>query len=119
MKIKARLLKFYLDKYIFLAPIIMLSITLYSNFFNINYVIVGNIIGYSILTNITMYYLFNFKGSYCWFTRNIPIGLVSINIIDIIGCFIDYEKYKIMFNILVVFIIVFFYIIYKIKNITK
>lgn len=112
-----KLLKIYLHKYIYLAPIIMLLVTLYSNFFNINYVVAGNVIGYSLLTNITMFYFFNYKGNYCWFTRNIPIGLISINLFDIIGCFIDYETYSILFNLLVVFVTTLFYIMYKIKNI--
>jgi len=108
----------FLDKYIYLTPIIMLVITLYSNFMSINYVVVGNIIGYSILTNITLFYIYNYKGSYCWFTRNVPKGLILINIMDIVGSYINYHYYIKLFNIFVCSISLILFIIYKLKSIS-
>jgi len=108
----------FLDKYIYLTPIIMLIITLYSNFMSMNYVVVGNIIGYSILTNITLFYIFNYKGVYCWFTRNIPKGLILINLIDIVGNYIDNQFYIKLFNIFVCSISLILFFIYKLKSIS-
>tara|TARA_R110000782_G_scaffold258036_1_gene347590 strand:- start:405 stop:758 length:354 start_codon:yes stop_codon:yes gene_type:complete len=114
-----RLIKYYLDKYIYLAPIVMLVITLYSNFFDLNYVIIGNLIGYSILTNIVLWYLFNVKGNYCWFTKNVPLGLIAINLLDITAAFINYEYYARLFNILVCTVSLFLFMIFKIKTMIK
>lgn len=119
MKTIKKILKFYTNKYIYLIPIIMLLATLYSIYFKINYVVVGNVLGCSILTNIAMYYFFNFKGNYCWFTKNVPLCLITINLIDIIGYFIEYKKYNTFFNLIVISMTVVFYIIYKVKNINK
>ena len=114
-----RLIKYYLDKYIYLAPIVMLVITLYSNFFALNYVVAGNLIGYSILTNVVFWYLFNFKGDFCWFTKNIPLGLIAINLIDITAELIHYEYYAKIFNIGVCSVSLILFMGFKIKNMIK
>lgn len=113
-----KLFKYYLDKYIYLIPIIMLIVTLYSNFYEINYTIAGNLIGYSLLTNILMWFLFN-KGNYCWFTKNIPLALIFINIVDILGAFINYDFYAKIFNTTVCFISLFMFLMFKIKTMLK
>lgn len=114
-----KLLKFYIKKYIHLIPIIMISATLLSNFINLNYVVVGNILGYSILSNIVMWLFFNINGDYCWFTRNITIGLIIINIIDIIGFYFDYSYYSTIFNISVCSITLTLFLIFEIRKIAK
>lgn len=110
------LIKYYMKKYIHLVPVIMLIITLVSNFIEINYVVVGNLIGYSILSNFLMWYFFNFTGSYCWFTRKSSLGLILINIIDIFGSFINYSYYTKIFNVTVCSIALTLFIIFKLKK---
>lgn len=84
----------------------MLLFTLASNFVELNYVIAGNSIGYSLASNCIAWYLFNCTNKkYCWFTRNAPIGLGIINLIDIIGFYIEYQDYNKIFNISVCAII--------------
>jgi len=111
---KQWLIKYYIKKYIHLVPIIMLCVTLISNFIDINYVVAGNLIGYSILSNFLMWYFFNFTGSYCWFTRKASLGLILINLIDIFGVFIDYGYYTKIFNVVVCSVALFLYSIFKI-----
>ena len=110
------LIRYYLKKYIHLTPIIMLVITLISNFIDVNYVVVGNLMGYSILSNFLMWYFFNFTGSYCWFTRKSSLGLILINIIDILGSFINYSYYSKIFNVTICLVALFLFIYHKLKK---
>lgn len=109
-------MKRFLDKYIYLSQPIMVLITLLSNFITFDFVVAGNIIGYSVVTNVVFFYLFNYKGSYCWFTRITPKFLLLINLLDIIGRFIEYSYYNRIFNIAICSGSLILFIIYKIKN---
>jgi hypothetical protein len=109
----------FLDKYIYLSQPIMLFVTLMSNFVIFDFFVAGNIIGYSIITNVVFFYLFNYKGRYCWFTRNTPKFLLLINALDIIGTFIEYSTYNRIFNIAICSISLILFIIYKIKGLEK
>ena len=113
---KRWLIKYYLKKYIHLVPVIMLIITLISNFIEINYVVAGNLIGYSILSNFFMWYHFNFTGSYCKISKRISFGLVLINMIDIFGEFIKYSYYTKIFNVVVCSVALTLFIIFKLKK---
>lgn len=104
-----------MKKYIYLIPILQLIATLISCFVDFNYVVVGNILGYSIFTNIILYICFNHK-KYCWITRNSPLFMILINLIDILGVYIDYSTYKNLFTIIVVLIALFLGIIYELKR---
>lgn len=109
-------MKAFLDRYIFLVPIFMLLLALLSEFVKLDYVAVGNMVGWSILSNIPMFYFFNFKGKYCWFTRNAPIGLILINIVDIIGVFIPDEDYNFWFNVTICSTIIILALLFYIKK---
>lgn len=99
-------LKALLDRYIYLLPIFMLIFELLSNFIDFNFVVMGNLIGCSLFTNIVFLYLFNFtKNKYCWLTRNSPIGLIITNFINITGYYIEYGIYQQIFNIAICSII--------------
>jgi len=109
-------MKKFLDKYIYLSQPIMLLVTLISNFLSLNYTLAGNLIGYSILTNLVFFYLFNYKGNYCWFTKRAPLFLIGINILDIIGVYINYKDYSEIFNITICSIALLLFLISKIKS---
>jgi hypothetical protein len=114
-------MKAFLDRHIHLVPIIMLFATLFSNYVDYigctyNYVVLGNAIGYSIASNIIVFYFFNFKVNYCWFTRNAPIGLFIVNIVDILGSYIPYSIYSKLFNIAICTIICTLALIFYIKK---
>lgn len=95
------MIRILLDRYIFLVPIFMILASLLSNFIDLNYVLAGNLIGYSIAGNLAMFYFFNYKGRYCWFTRNAPIGLILVNFVDIIGVYISEKNYIFWFNVVI------------------
>jgi len=109
-------MKKFLDRNIYLSQPLILFVTLLSNFVSLNYTLAGNIIGYSLITNIVFFYLFNYKGNYCWFTRRAPLFLMLINFIDIIGIFISYDDYKEIFNITICSVSLILFIISKIKS---
>lgn len=104
-------------------PIILLLGTLISNFININYVILGNAIGYSILTNIFMFFHFNYFGDYCKMTKTLPIALLLINLLDVVGEwlvineYVGYSIYSNIFNVFVCSITLIFFMYSKIKKI--
>lgn len=110
---KAKLL---LYKYIHLAPVIMLIVTLLSNFVELNYVVTGNIIGYSLMSNLVMWFHFNFTGKYCFITKRISLGLILINLIDIVGEFINYSYYTKIFNVVVCSVALTLFTIFKLKD---
>jgi hypothetical protein len=99
----------------------MLLATLFSNYVDYkgvvyNYVVLGNAIGCSIISNLIAFYLFNFKGNYCWFTKNAPIGLILINIVDIIGTHVNYVTYSKIFNIVICAVIITLALVFYIKK---
>lgn len=113
---RRRFLKF-IEAYSYLVPVVMLAVTLYSNFFSINYVVVGNILGYSLLSNIFVWLWFNrTPKKYCWFSRNVAFGLVVINLIDILGDFLNYSYYSSIFNTVVCSVCLTLFIIYKLSK---
>jgi hypothetical protein len=121
MRSLALYLKAFLDRYIYFVPIIMLLATLVTNFVEYrgdtyNYVVIGNTIGYSLIINVPLWYFFNFKGKYCWFTRNAPIGLFIVNITDIVGYYMNDQLYHFLFNIVVCSIITILALVFYIKK---
>ncbi len=93
----------------------MLIATFLSNFIQLNLIVVGNTLGYSLLSNIIMYFTFDNK-RYCWLVRNIPTSLIIINLIDMSSYFISYSAYSILFNIAVCVITITMAIIFKLKE---
>jgi len=109
-------MKRFLDKYIYLSQPIMLLVTLISNFIDLNYSVAGNMIGYSLITNVVFFYLFNYKGNYCWFTKRAPLFLIGINLIDILGNYINYDFYSKLFNISICLVSLVLFLISKLKS---
>ncbi len=93
-------MQFWLKQYVYLLPIVLLVASLLSVFFDYNYVVVGNLVGYSIATNV-LFLLHFYYGKYCWFTRLSPIGLIAINIVDIIGNYMEEEFYNFWYVIVI------------------
>ena len=116
---KIWLIKHYVKKYIHLAPIILLIITVLSNFIEFNYLVVGNSLGYSIFTNFFLWIHFNFYGDYCWFTRKAPLGLMGMNLVNIIGGYLDYGNYEFIFTISVFSVILILLFIFNLKKVEK
>jgi hypothetical protein len=108
-------MRYFLDKNIYLLPIILLIVTLLSIFIRCDFVIVGNIVGYSIATNVAFLYLF-YRDKYCWFTKLSPIGLIIINLVDIMGNFVSDKFYNFWYVVTVFTVIIFLTLILEINK---
>lgn len=97
-------MKFFLKQYIYLLPVLLLGVDFLSLFIDLNYVVVGNMAGYSIVTNIVFIYIF-YYGNYCWFTRLAPFGMIAINLVNIIGNYIDDSFYNFWYIVTIFFVI--------------
>lgn len=115
---------FWLKRYAYMLPIIMLVASFVLAFIDLknnqNYVVAGNILGYSLATDILFFLYFSTEKKYCILTRVSPIGLLLMNCVDIIG-FYFYENfynfwYIISINFIVFFLSILFYITKKIKK---
>ncbi len=108
-------MKLFLKQTVFLVPIIMMAVTFMDCFLEYNYVIAGNMIGYSLLGNIVLFYHF-YYGKYCWFTKLSPIGLSVINVVDIIGNYVSDKFYNYWYIITVFSVILTLSTIFEIKK---
>lgn len=95
----------------------MILATFVSHIVDFNYIVVGNILGYSLLASLPMIYLFWFNNKrYCWFTKLSCIALPVMNIICIIGVFLEYEKYVYIFDLSIIAITTALSIIFTIQK---
>jgi hypothetical protein len=85
-------MKFFLKQYIYLLPIFLFVADLLSLFIDFNFVVMGNILGYSLITNIVFIYVFSY-GNYCWFTKLAPFGMIALNLLNIIGYYLVDKSY--------------------------
>jgi len=67
-----------------------MGVSFLSIIFDLNYVVWGNIGGYSLATDILFLYVF-WYGRYCLLTKLLPFGLILSNIVNIFGFY--YPKY--------------------------
>ena len=89
-----------MKKYIYLIPLIMFLATIISCYYPMNFTFWGNILGNSILANAWLYYIVFYAGNYCKVSKLMPFLLTFINIIDIIGIYIDFNLYGIILKTL-------------------
>lgn len=108
-------MKFWIKQYIYLLPIIMLVADLLSLFIDFNYTVMGNILGYSLVTNVLFFYVF-YYGNYCWFTRLSPIGLCAINVVNIVGNYISDKFYNFWYVLVIFFVILTTTLILELKK---
>lgn len=86
-----------------IAIFTILIVTFLSNFITLNYVVFGNILGYSLFTNIiTLYFLV--KNKFCYFTKVANICLIIFNILCLLNSFnlINYADYSYYYDISVI-----------------
>lgn len=104
--------------------ILMFVVTLFSSFFhlyeyedNFFYIFLSNLCGYSLCTNIFIWLWFNkSRKKFCWFSRNAPIGLIIINVFNILGVFTPYPRYEFFFHIVVCSICFSLYLVFKLMK---
>lgn len=89
-------IKKFIRKTAFIVPITLLAVSFISAFINYTlngYILLGNTSGYSLLVDYAFLAFYTFNKKYCDLTRFSPIGLIIINTIDIIACFLDPSFY--------------------------
>lgn len=71
-------------KTIYLLPIFLMAVSFLSIIVDLDFVLWGNIGGFSLVTDVLFFYVFHY-GKYCIFTKLLPIGLFLANIVNILG----------------------------------
>lgn len=92
-------MKFFLKKTIYLLPILLMVVSFLSIFLDFNFLLWGNIGGFSLITDVLFFYIFHY-GNYCKLTKSIPIGLFIINLINIYGVYFP-DNYETWYEIVV------------------
>lgn len=85
-------LKIFLIKTAYLLSYLLMTVSFLAVIFRLcnlpwDWVLWGNIGGYSLITSILFFKDFYF-GDYCWTTRHMPIALITTNVVNIIGIFL-------------------------------
>ena len=91
-----------------------MGVSFLSVIFDLNYVVWGNIGGYSLATDILFFYIF-WYGKYCLLTKLLPIGLVISNIVNIFGFYCP-KYYTTWYEIVIFSVILTALIIYELNK---
>ena len=97
MKLIFSYIRHFIKETSFVIPIILLVVSFVSAFFEYDiytYILLGNLGGYSLLTNLSFIGIYTLNKKYCYLTRVAPLGLIVLNIIDIIGFYLDEHFYN-------------------------
>lgn len=78
-------------------PFVSLIASLLSNWIEFNYVVAGNVLGYSLVTNAFMLY-FVFKLRFCVYTKLAVISLTLLNLVCLLGTAINYPAYAKLYD---------------------
>lgn len=91
-----------------------MGVSFLSIFFNLNFVVWGNIGGFSLITDVLFFYVF-YYGKYCILTKMLPIGMFVINLLNIWGYYCP-KYYESWYEIIIFCVILSSVIIYELKN---
>lgn len=85
----------------------MLLATFLSHLVELNYIILGNVLGYSVFATLPMIYLFWYTNKkYCWFTKLSVLALPVMNLICIGGVYLDYYEFSYIYDVVIISITV-------------
>ncbi len=112
-------MKFFLKQTIYLLPIFLMAVSFLSVIvpwtgYDFNYVLWGNIGGFSLVTDVLFFYVFRF-GNYCTLTKYLPIALFMANLVNILGVIFP-KYYHVWYEIVVFSLILTLVLIYEIKR---
>lgn len=84
-------MKFFLKQTIYLLPIFLMGVSFLSVIipwfgYDFDYVLWGNIGGFSLITDVLFFYVF-YYGKYCIFTKLFPVCLFLVNLVNIWGLY--------------------------------
>ena len=85
-----------MKKHFYKIPFLMFVATIISCYYPIDFTLWGNILGNSILANIWLYHIVFYTGNYCRLSKLMPFLLTFINLIDIIGIYINFDVYGVI-----------------------
>lgn len=82
---------FFLKQTIYLLPILLMGVSFLSIIvpwfgYSFDYVLWGNIGGFSLVTDVLFFYVF-YYGKYCIFTKLFPVCLFLVNLVNIWGLY--------------------------------
>src|SRR5699024_6890790 len=97
-------------------PFVSLIASLLSNYVTFNYVVAGNVLGYSLITDCFMlYFVFNLR--FCIYTKLAVISLTLLNLVCLLGATINYSTYAKLYDTIIIGLCLFAcLIIYIIKR---
>ncbi len=81
-----------------------------------NYYFLGDLFGYSILTDVIFIYHFIYARKYCEFTRFSVFGLLAMSIVSLLNPLLDYATYSYIYDTIILSIVIFLGIIYTIRR---
>lgn len=115
-------MKKWFKKYKYLLPIFLLVASFLSIFFKYDiygYVLLGNLIGWSIPISVYLVLDFTIDNNYCFITRLSPVALLLLNLIDIVGFYFDENFYNFTYVVVVTSIVFSLSLIHHIKKMKK
>jgi len=100
-----------MNETVFLVPILCLMVSFISVFTDYSiiknsYLLLANTGGYSLIIDYSLIYHFTLRKDYCYFTRLAPIGLIILNIVDIIGYYTTEDFYNFWYTVITCTIVV-------------
>lgn len=98
--------------FILLASNLILVICQYLGIYNNTLYVLGNLVGYSIITNLDMFDKYNNR-KYCTSTKFVILGLISLNIFDCVWWFFDVNG--VVYDLFLIIIILLVLVIHKFK----
>ena len=110
---KKKLFRLVPTTVIYLAVVI----SFLSNFIDLNFYILSDIIGYSLSTNfVILYFLKQLK--YCVHTRIAVCNLIALNVFNLLNSYsiIDYDTYYLTYDLITLLIMFITMIIYSVKK---
>ncbi len=104
-------IKRFISETVFLVPILCLIVSFISVFTNYSivqnsYLILANTGGYSLIIDYSLVSHFTLRKKYCYLTRLSPIGLIVLNIIDIVGFYTTKNFYNFWYTVITCAIVV-------------
>lgn len=109
-------------KYKHLLPVFLLVASFLSIFFKYDlygYILLGNCVGWSILVSLYFIFEFTFNKKYCLISRISPVGLFSLNLIDVIGYYCNDNFYNFWYVLIVCSLIFSLSIIHYLNTIKR
>lgn len=105
-----------------ILPVILLVVSFFSAFLNYDiyeYIVIGNCVGYSLFVDVYFILDLSINKKYCTLVRLSPLGLMFINLVDIIGFYFDENFYNFWYVVSISSVVFFLSFLFYIQKIFK